>query len=68
MLPNDMVEKGFRQKKKPLISWTVDSIEDVEKVKQYADNIVFENLDIDVVEEYYNYNKNIIKDYPDFKV
>lgn len=68
MLPNDMVEKGFRQKKKPLISWTVDSIEDVEKVKQYADNIVFENLNIDVVEEYYNYNINIIKDYPDFKV
>ncbi len=68
LLPSELVEKYFRKKKKPLISWTVDSVEDIEKVKKYADNIVFEKLDIDVVEEYYNYNKEVIKDYTDFKV
>lgn len=67
-MPNPLVQKCFRNRKKPAICWTVNSQDGIELVKKYADNIVFEALEADVVEAYYEYNKQIIKDYPLFKV
>lgn len=67
-LPSDITEKKFHKKNKPVICWTVNSVEDIEKVKQFGDNIVFERLDTKIVEEYYNFNKNIPKRYDNFLV
>ena len=68
VLPQKRVENRFHKRNKPIICWTVNSVEKIETVKKYADNIVFERLEPEVVEAYYDYNKNIKKEYKDFKI
>ena len=68
VLPQKRIERSFHKKNKPIITWTVNSPEKIETAKKYADNIIFERLDADIVEEYYNYNKDVKKDYTLFKV
>lgn len=68
VLPQKRVDKKFRGKNKPIICWTVNSEEKIETVKKYADNIVFERLESEVVEAYYEFNKTVKKDYKNFKV
>lgn len=38
----------YKSKGMPLLTWTVRKIEDIDKAKKYADNIIFENLEIAV--------------------